>query len=121
MSQEKEIVHKSKIDIKVGLSEQRMPLKIHWSSTDGAEEDVREAKAMLLSMFDVESRETFKLDLWTTELQVQEMDRLMYYTLRGMADTYAKATRNEKLADAMRQLSRYFGEETGILEKPKNG
>ena len=71
---------------------------------------------MLLSFFDEESKDTLKIDLWTTEMQVIEMDRFFFQTLRGLADTYFKATQNAELATSMRQFVHYFGEKTGILK-----
>jgi hypothetical protein len=34
-----------------------------------------------------------------------------------MADTYYKATKNQKLANHMQQFAQFFGEETEILAK----
>ncbi len=110
---------KSSINIDVHLDENKVPEKIIWKSKDGTEsEQSRECKAMLLSFFDEETKDTFKIDLWTKEMQTVEMDRLVFQTLRGLADTYNNATRNVKLANAMRQFVEYFGEETEII--PKN-
>jgi hypothetical protein len=60
-----------------------------------------------------------KIDLWTTEMQVIEMDRFFFQTLRAMADTYFKATQNAELATAMQQFVQYFGEKTQIIPPQK--
>ena len=49
-------------------------------------------------------------------MQVIEMDRFVFQTLRGLADTYFKATQNAELATSMRQFVHYFGEKTGIIK-----
>ncbi|HMX84190.1 MAG TPA: gliding motility protein GldC, partial [Saprospiraceae bacterium] len=72
------------------------------------------------SLFDSKVKDTLKIDLWTNELQVVEMDRFMFQTLRGLADTYMKATNNHKLANEMQQFVTYFGEQTEIIPKEKN-
>ncbi len=60
-----------------------------------------------------------KLDLWTKDFQTNEMDRFVYHTLRTMADSYFKATKNQKLANDMQRFAQYFGEETEIIPKEK--
>ena len=48
-------------------------------------------------------------------MQVQEMDRFFYQTLRGLADTYLRATRNDPMAKAMEDFAQFFGEKAGII------
>jgi len=107
--------NKKSINIDIALGDEAMPKDIEWS-TEGSG-DPQSAKAMLISFFDKESRDTLKIDLWTTEMQIQEMDRFFYQTLRGMADTYFKATKNQQLASDMQKFVQYFGEKTEILPK----
>jgi len=107
----------SSINIKIGLDEQSVPEKITWAGSNFDEGKDNDAKAMLVSFFDKENRETLKIDLWTTEMQVMEMDRFFYQTLRGMADTYFKATKNHQLATDMQKFVQYFGEQTEIIPK----
>ncbi len=112
------VKHTSEIKIKVGLDESKIPVKIEWAAADNPnEEKFTECKAFLLSVFDKETRDTMKVDLWTTEMQVHEMDRFFFQTLRAMADTYFKATQNQKLANAMQQFVQYFGEEIEVIPK----
>ncbi len=106
----------SVIEIQVNLDDQNVPNKIKWSSSDG-EQDPAESKGMLLSLFDKDSLDTIKIDLWTKEMQVVEMDRFFFQTLKGLSDTYFKATNNAELASAMRQFVQYFGEQTEIIPK----
>lgn len=112
------IKHNSVIKINVGLDENKVPLRIDWEATDNPnEEGSKECKAFLLSIFDKESKDTMKVDLWTTEMQINEMDRFFFQTLRAMADTYFKATQNQKLASDMQRFVQYFGEQTEIIPK----
>lgn len=110
----------SQITINVGLDEGNIPESIEWQSEDNPNGDApNQAKAMLLSFFDGNALETLKIDLWTKELQVEEMDRFMFQTLRALADTYFRATQNAQLAGAMQQFVHYFGEQTEIIPKSK--
>lgn len=109
---------KNTISIDVHLNEEKHPTNISWNSTANPEgEKDRDCKAMLLSLFDKDHLDTFKIDLWTSEMQVAEMDRFMFQTLRALADTYFKATRNQALANDMQRFVQYFGEETEIVPK----
>ncbi|HKK79591.1 MAG TPA: hypothetical protein VJ933_08175 [Phaeodactylibacter sp.] len=113
-----EIKKKSIINIEVGLNEERMPVDIKWRSSDGPDGPGEQvAKAFLLSIFDKESKDTLRIDLWTKEMQVIEMDRFMFQTLRALADTYFKATQNADLAADMQRFVQYFGETTEIIPK----
>ena len=58
------------------------------------------------------------MDLWTKDMQVNEMDRFFFQTLRALADTYFKATQNAQMATEFQRFVQYFGEKTEIL--PKN-
>ncbi len=106
----------SDIKVSVGLDEDHIPVELKWQAEnpDGGRQ-VNEAKGMLLSLFHSETKDTFKIDLWTQELEVHEMDRFMYQTLRGLADTYFKATKNSDLANDMQKFVQYFGEKTKLI------
>ncbi len=103
-----------KIVIDVDLDEKKIPSDIRWKA-DGQGES--EAKAILMSIFERESKDTMKMDLWTDDMQMMEMDRFFYYSLLSMADTYHRATKNDELASDMKNFASYFGEKTGILKK----
>ena len=107
----------SDIRVSVGLNDERMPVDMELSGTDFAEPQA--VKAMLLSVFDVDRKETLKIDLWTRDMQVQEMDRFVFQSLRGITDTYAKATNNAALANQMAKFVEYFGQQTGIIPTDK--
>jgi len=107
----------SQIRINVGLDKDGVPSKITWEAENTPKGNQQEAKAFLLSIFDKETKDTLKIDLWTKEMQVMEMDRFFFQTLRAMADTYFRATSNKELAVEMQKFVQYFGERTEILPK----
>ncbi len=112
------VTKSSLIKIKVGLNADNLPVKMEWESDDHASKPKpQECKAMLLSLFDKASKDTLKIDLWTSEMQIGEMDRFFFQTLRAMGDTYFKATQNKELAVEMQKFVHYFGEKTGIVSK----
>ena len=105
----------NEIKITVSLDDERMPSRLDLDGSDF--DEPQEAKALLLSVFDKERRDTLKIDLWTKQMQVAEMDRFMFQTLRGLADTYHNSTNNSKLASDFRQFVDYFGQQTEIIPK----
>ncbi len=114
----KPVVKKSMIEVQIGLNEDKIPQTIHWRSEDNPNgNEFAECKAMSLSVFDKEYKDTLKIDLWTTDMQVVEMDRFIFQTLRSLADTYFKATNNQQLANDMQLFVDYFGKQTGIIEE----
>ncbi len=107
------------IRINVTLDDKQVPEKITWEADDNST-GLMETKGLLLSFFDKASKETLKIDLWTKDMQVGEMDRLMFHTLRSLADTYYKATQNAQLAADLQRFVQYFGEKTEIIPKSEN-
>ncbi len=103
------------INIKVGLDENKLPYSLSWDASGAEESGDKNIKALLLSMFDTDTKDTLKIDLWTKDFQVMEMDRFFYQTFRAMCDTYHRSTQNDALANDMRQFTKYFGEKTGII------
>lgn len=109
---------KSIVTIEVGLDEKRLPNKIEWFSSDApADYPKQEAKAMFISFYDKPTSDTLKIDLWTTDMQVNEMDAFLYFTLRSLTETYYNATRNKDMAEEMHQFVQYFGEKTMVIKK----
>jgi len=112
-----EIVKSSDITIRVGLNAEQVPTKIEWGASDRNNGALEECKAIAIALFDKDHRDTLRIDLWTKEMQVLEMDRFMYQILRSLSQTYLKATQNKDLAEEMAKFAHYFGEKTEIVPK----
>ncbi|MCK5824405.1 MAG: gliding motility protein GldC [Ichthyobacteriaceae bacterium] len=108
--------NKSVINLEIELDENKIPEKITWSAKDGGIVDAS-AKAMLLSVWDEKENETFRIDLWTKEMELDEMKKFFHQTLHSMADTLERATSEQKMADELRDFTKHFGEEIGLLKK----
>ncbi|PWL37834.1 gliding motility protein GldC [Flagellimonas aquimarina] len=103
------IAHTSEIKLTVGLDENRVPEELNWSAQDGGIEN-EEAKAMMLSVWDSKNRESLKIDLWTKDMPVDDMKIFFHQTLVTMADTFMKATQDEKMTATMKDFCDYFAE-----------
>jgi gliding motility-associated protein GldC len=101
--------HRSTIKIGIELDENKVPEKIRWSAPDGGV-DAADAKAMMVSMWDSREQESFRIDLWTKDMPVDEMRVFFHQTLVSMADTYHRATSDEKMRDTMLDFCDYFAE-----------
>lgn len=110
------VVAEKDITITVGINAEKMPVAMSWKAEDGGQDAV-DCKAFLLSIFEAETLDTLRIDLWTKEMQVFEMDRFIFQTLRGLADTYLRATNNTSLANEMQSFVNYFGQQTEIIPK----
>lgn len=103
------IMKKSDIKITVSLDENNVPEKLLWTAQDGGVEQ-EEAKAIMLSVWDSKAKETLRIDLWTKDMPVDEMKQFFHQTLVAMADTFQRATADEKMSDTMRDFCDYFAE-----------
>ena len=105
----------SEIKFIVALDENRVPEKINWSAQDGGIE-VQETKAILLSVWDNKTQETMRVDLWTKDMPVDEMKLFFHQTLVSMADTFYRATNDEKMTDTMKDFCDYFAEKLELTK-----
>lgn len=99
----------SEIKFVVELDQNRVPEKLTWTAQDGGV-DLEEAKAMLLSVWDSKTKETLRIDLWTKDMPVDEMKIFFHQTLVAMADTFERATQDEKMTATMKDFCEYFAE-----------
>lgn len=99
----------SEIKFLVELDENRVPERLSWTAQDGGV-DAEEAKALMLSIWDSKAQETLRIDLWTKDMPVDEMKKFFHQTLVAMADTFQRATDDEKMTDTMKDFCDYFAE-----------
>ena len=105
----------SQINFKVTLDENHIPEKIDWEATDGG--DKSECKAAMISIWDSNELNTLKIDLWTKDMLVDEMKQFYHQTLLSMADSFGKATGEDKMADSLKDFCHYFAENLDLIEQ----
>lgn len=102
------------IQIDIYLDKEHIPEKIEWTADDN--DGIKtSAKAFMLSVFEEHSKDTMRLDLWTKEFQMGEMDRFIYYSLKSMCETYLKATNNQELSNEFMAFVQHFGMRTELI------
>ena len=107
---------KTDIVITVCLDKNRVPEKMSWSAKDGGVSN-QETKAFLFSTWDDVNQETMKIDLWTKDMPVDQMNVFFHQTLVSLSQSYMKATNNEKMTDAFNQFCDYFAEKLELKKK----
>ena len=113
-----QIKKKERLTIDVSMDDNLIPESIEWKSSQ-ENKPSQTASAALIYFWDSKKNETFNLDLWTKEMSVEEMNKMMFQTLMTLANTYERATSEDQMANAMRDFGQFFGERTEIL--PKSG
>ena len=98
--------HTTTIHLDVQLDENKVPEKIFWQAAEGGVSKPTEAKAFMLSIWDLNENAALRIDLWTKKMMVDEMDDFFFQTMMTMADTYERATQHKELAEEMRSFSK---------------
>lgn len=108
--------HKSQIVIDVALDENKIPEKLRWSAKDGGVIN-QETKAAFLSVWDHKNEEALRIDLWTKDMPLDQMRVFFHQTLSAMAETYHRATNDEKMSETMKDFCDYFAEKLELKKK----
>ncbi len=105
----------TEITFKVTVDENNLPQTIKWSAPDSGESS--ECSSLMIALWDTKENNTLRIDLWTKDMMVDEMKKFFHQTLVAMADTYERATEDEKMAATMRDFCEYFAEKTDLIDK----
>jgi gliding motility-associated protein GldC len=98
----------SEIKFQIELDDNKVPERIHWEASEAGIH--AEAKALILSVWDKKEQNTLRIDLWTKEMQVDEMKQFVHQTILTLADNFEKSTGEKPMADTMRDFCGYFAE-----------
>ena len=110
------VAHTSKIEFTVELDENKIPENINWTAEDGGIEN-ESTKAIMLSVWDSPNKDTLRMDLWTKDMPVDEMKQFFHQTLVSMANTFERATNDDKMSATMRDFCDYFAEKLELIQK----
>ena len=103
------VKHNSEVKFNIGLDENKIPEEISWSAEDGGVTN-EYSKAVMISVWDHKKKDTLRMDLWTKDMPVDEMKQFYNQTLVSMADTFERATDDNKMSATMRDFCDYFAE-----------
>ncbi len=105
----------SEIKFTVKLDENNLPLAIDWETSDGKEKS--RSKSVMIALWDAAENNTLRIDLWTKDMSIDEMKRFFHQSLLSMADTFKKATGEDKITDDLKDYCAHFSEKMGLTEE----
>jgi len=114
-----EFAKTSEIRFKIGMNANNVPIDIKWMATDTKNQELRDCKSIMISIWDMNQKETLKIDLWTNEMTTDEMHSQYFQTLLSMTESYAKATGNPYAVEEMKKFAQQLAKRTADWEDGK--
>lgn len=109
----------SEIRFKIGLDDKNVPQDIKWMATDSKNQELRDCKSIMLSIWDMGQNQTLKIDLWTNDMTTEEMHAHYFQTLLSMTESYTKATGNPIAMEDMKKFAQELARKTADWEDKK--
>lgn len=106
----------SKINLAVTMDTEGVT-DITWEADDAPTPGAQKANAMVLALWDPEVRKSMRIDLWTKDMTIDDMNDFFFQTLLTMADTYKNATNNKDLMADIKIFAREFAEKASKVEQ----
>jgi gliding motility-associated protein GldC len=103
----------SEIKFMVHLDVNQVPEKIDWFAEDGGAAST--CKAVMISIWDEQEKNTLRMDLWNKEMTTDEMKHFFHQTIMTMADTFERATGEAEMSQEMRDFSIYFADKMKLI------
>ena len=109
---------KTELKFTIGLDEKNIPEEIIWEATDAENQEEKECKAIMVSLWDKKENNTLRIDLWTKEMMVEDYANYYLQTLMTTAEAFQKATGNPIAVVEMKKFCEEFAKKTNdLLEK----
>jgi len=109
----------SEIKVKVGLDESNVPVDIKWMASDSEHQSFKDCKSINISIWDPMENNSLGINLWTTDLRVDEMHSHYFRTLLNMTNSYVQATKNPFAQKMIKELCEKLAKETSDWEEEK--
>lgn len=94
----------SNIRFNIQLDDKNIPEKISWEATDNPHGGIEETKAIAISVWDDEQKNTMRIDLWNKDMRVDEMKLFCLETIAGVSETIKTSTGDTEMADKIKDL-----------------
>lgn len=109
----------SEINFRIQLDENKIPEKMEWQASDSGE-GFKETKSIMLSMWDQEEKSAMRIDLWTNDMRLDEMDAHFFQTLITLAESYQRATQSNIVIEEMQKFCESLANKISAAEKAKS-
>lgn len=91
------------IAFEIDLDQNNLPDKIAWKASDSDNKE-NSTKAIAISLWDPLQNNTMKIDLWTKDMRIDEMDKFLVDTLGGLAQSMLTATGDAYISKSINDL-----------------
>jgi len=108
---------KSEIKFFFEIDENKRPQTIHWQADDADFGGLKEAKTMMLSLWDKNDNVTLGIDLWTKDMLVDDMNLHFYQIILKLGDTYRKSTSNPEVGKMFDEFASQYAEKIKLFDK----
>jgi len=98
----------SKIRFTIKLNEENIPTDIQWIATDSEHGEAKRCKSFMINMWDRDEPQTLTLNLWTNDMQMDEMYVHFYQSLMEMATSLQRSTGNSFAVEEMKAFCETF-------------
>lgn len=105
----------SKIIFTVELDDKNLPQKIEWEADDADFKGKREAKTLMLSIWDKQDSVTMGIDLWTKEMLIEEMNIHYHQIFVKLAESYQKSTQDSETSLMIKKFAAEFAEKLKLF------
>jgi gliding motility-associated protein GldC len=95
---------KSEIKFLVSLDKDNIPEKIEWNAEDSSNNKLSDTKAISLSLWDDNKKNTPSINLWTKEMKTDDMKKFYVDCIGGLSQSILNSTGDE-----------FMSKETNIL------
>jgi gliding motility-associated protein GldC len=114
MTSRSEASRTAEIRLTVDLDADNVARRIQWQAEEAPGGGPAACQSMMLSLWDSGKKTTAAIDLWTRDMTIEDMNVFFYQVLHKMADTYLRATKNEPMAQTIREFGNRFGDDLGL-------
>lgn len=104
---------KTQIILDVELDENHVPENILWNAEDGGIEK-QPTKATMISVWDDNTLEALRIDLWTKDMPLDQMKMFIHQNLISLAHTYQRASGEEDVSEWMEEMAEEFAQKAAI-------
>tara|TARA_Y100000813_G_scaffold197787_1_gene183877 strand:- start:1300 stop:1632 length:333 start_codon:yes stop_codon:yes gene_type:complete len=95
---------KSEIKFVVTLDKENIPEKIEWMAEDSLNPDLSDTKSISISLWDEKKKNTLRIDLWTKEMNTDDMKRFYIDCLGGLSQSILNSTGDEFMSKETNKL-----------------
>ena len=108
---------RSEVKFIIETGDKHVPEKIQWQASDGQTSELKDTKSIIISIWDHKEKETLRIDLWTNDMPIDEMQRHFQETLITLSESFQRATGNPIVVKEMVEFCKNLADKTNELTR----